>query len=194
MPQLVAQRGSRHPVNLTAHQLYETPACATQALLKHQKLPAQIWEPCAGRGAISRLLTADGHHVWASDIADYAGHDGDVFPGIDFFSTNQHPDNCQCIVTNPPFKDGDRFVRHALTLVHRVVVLMRLAAVEGSTRSDLIDGHLTMLWIGIQRLPMMHREGWKGRHASQATPFAWFVFDQKKRGRAFKAERISWRD
>ncbi len=38
--------------------LYETPQCATQALLSKERLPYHIWESACGRGAISEVLYA----------------------------------------------------------------------------------------------------------------------------------------
>jgi len=61
------------------------------------------------------------------------------------------PEGCTCIVTNPP-KLADEFIRHGLTLVEKVIVLLRLMASEVADRSDLIDRHLVRQWVGIERL------------------------------------------
>jgi hypothetical protein len=193
MPTLVAQRGARHPLIETGDQLYETPACAVEALLLHEPLPYAIWEPAAGRGAISRVLRQHCRYVFATDLVSYAGADADVIGGNNFFDFQTAPPGITCIVTNPPFKDADGFVRRGLLLVPKVVVLLRLAALEGAGRADLIDGHLARLWIGIERLPMMHRDGWAGRRISaNAAPFAWFVFERQAAD-GFVGRRISWR-
>ena len=194
MPAAINQRGARHPLIDSGDQLYETPREATLALMRALPLPKRIWEPCAGRGAISRILRGYGYEVTATELIDYPGRDVHVVTGIDFFATDSAPRGCGLIITNPPYKDADAFVRHALTLVPKVVVLLRLAALEGAGRSDLIEGHLTHLWIGIERLPMMHREGWEGpRLKGNGAPFAWFQFERKKLRPAFTARRISWR-
>jgi hypothetical protein len=196
MHDTVRQRGARHPVAETGHQLYETPGCAVRALLKIEPfLGSMIWEPAAGRGAIARELRDFGFEVIARDLIAYDGADR-VDGGHDFFQVKHAPAHCRAIVTNPPFKDADRFVRHALTLVPKVVVLQRLAALEGAGRSDLIDRHLARLYVGIERLPMMHRDGWDGpRIPDNAAPFAWFVFERDHLpGRGFHGLRISWRE
>lgn len=193
MGRIAHQRASRHPVVQTGHQLYETPACAVRALLRHEPLPYRIWEPAAGRGAISRELKRHGYKVISEDLIGYDGADHDIEGQKDFFATLKPPKECGCIVTNPPFKLADEFIEHGLELVPKVVVLLRLAALEGAGRAHLVDGHLSRLWVGIERLPMMHREGWQGpRIAGQAAPFAWFVFERKKRD-GFIGRRISWR-
>ena len=65
-----AQSGQHRHVERGAD-LYETPACATEALLRVEQLPHWIWEPAAGRGAIVNVLRDHGHAAIASDIIDY---------------------------------------------------------------------------------------------------------------------------
>ena len=190
----IQQRGARHPLVETGAQLYETPAVATQALLRHEALPPRLWEPAAGKGAISRILKKRGHTVVAEDLMAYDGADGDITPGKDFFQAERAPSRCGAIVSNPPFAWADDFVRHGLALVPKVVVLLRLAALEGVGRSDLIDRHLVRLWVGKERLPMLHREGWTGpRLNGSAVPYAWFVFERQGRLDGWEGRRISWR-
>jgi hypothetical protein len=191
------QGADRAPLRERADDLYETPACAVHALLRVEALPREIWEPCAGRGAISRILTASGRDVIAQDLVAYAGHDSGIATGIDFLMEWARPFGASCcICTNPPFKLADEFIRHGLKLGCDVVVLLRLMALEGERRSDLIDDHLVRVWAGIERLPQMHREGWEGnRQSNSGAPFAWFVFSPTPKGDAPTAfRRISWRN
>ena len=99
------------------------------------------------------------------------------------------------IVTNPPYRLADRFIRKGLGLGVPVIVLLRLMALEGAKRSDIM-AHLRHVFVGIERLPMMHREGWTGpKHETAAMPFAWFYFHPAKRsGDIFTVSRISWRE
>jgi hypothetical protein len=190
----VRQGASKHALRDRANDLYETPACAVHALLRHEKLPHTIWEPCAGRGALSRELRAYGHYVVTEDLVGYSGADAEIVFGRDFLM--ERIPRCRTIVTNPPFKLADQFIRHGLGLGCDVIVLLRLMALEGSSRSDIIDGHLTRVWAGIERLPGMHREGWEGNKLSNSSaPFAWFVFSAKKKplGTPIELRRISWR-
>jgi len=163
--------------------------------LRVEALPHHIWEPSAGRGAIMRELVAGGHQVTAADLVAYPGADAGIETPIDFLLERQAPAGCTCLVTNPPYKLADAFVRHGLTLVPRVIVLLRLMAIEGAGRSDLVDRHLRRVWAGIERLPGMHREGWTGpKMSSSGAPFAWFVFEAEDRGdAAIELRRMSWR-
>jgi hypothetical protein len=189
------QGASQHAHKDRGHDLYETPAIATQALLRVERLAPRVWEPSAGRGAIMRELLSAGHQVVASDLIAYAGADAGIETSVDFLDVQQAPAGCTDLVTNPPYKLANAFVRHGLTLVPRVIVLLRLMALEGARRSDLIDRHLVRVWAGIERLPAMHREGWDGpKLKASAAPFAWFVFEAKERGDTpIELRRMSWR-
>lgn len=173
--------------------LYETPAQATEALLRVQPLPHLVWEPAAGRKAIANILSDAGHDVVCTDLVDY-GCDG-VQHGVDFLMEYQPFFNADCIVTNPPYKNADAFVRKGLELCGTVIMLLRWAYAEGVNRSDIIDNHLSHIWLGRERLPMMNRDEWGGEKLStSAMPFAWFVFDREpKTPGKIEVQRMSWR-
>src|SRR5579863_10244249 len=93
----------------TSYELHETPACATRALLgafpafKHHR----IWEPCAGRGAILRVMKVAGIDVVASDLVGHEGRDKGIATGVDFLLTTSAPSGVKGIVTNFPFAEND---------------------------------------------------------------------------------------
>jgi hypothetical protein len=187
---LVTQ-SKRHALSERGNDLYETPPEATRALMRAEQLPHRIWEPAAGRGAIVDVLRAAGHDVIAADIADY-GVPGQA-TGRDFFLETEAPAGIDTIVTNPPYRDGAAFVRHALTLCPRVIFLLRLAFLESTSRTDILDegGKLARVYIFRNRLPMMHRDGWAGPRATNAIPFMWAVWDRDHVGLP-TIRRISW--
>jgi hypothetical protein len=178
----------RHPLAERGLDLYETPACAVEALLRVEKLPHCIWEPCAGRGAIVRVLRDAGHAVIASDIVDYGG----LHFVRDFLLEKKAPAGVEAIVTNAPFRFAQQFVEHALELVPIIITLARLAFLESARRSPILDtGKLARIHVFKQRLPMMHRDQWTGPRASSAIPFAWFCFDRNHTG-PITVDRISY--
>jgi len=171
--------------------LYETPPEAVQALVRAEKLPRVIWEPACGPGAIVRVLRACGHVVVATDLVDYRSADQDHH-GWDFLLEQGIPDGIEAIVTNPPFKNANEFVAHALELCPRVVMLLRLAFLESTRRTSILDGgQLARVHIFRNRLPMMHRAGWTGSKVTNPTPFAWFAWDRNHTGPT-ELRRISW--
>src|SRR5208282_1301816 len=108
------------------HDLYETPLCAISTLMRIESLPHRIWEPAAGRGALSRELKKAGHEVIASDLMAYEGADVDITPSVNFF--DEITIQADTVVTNPPFKDADRFIRLGLRRGVKMIVLLRLMA------------------------------------------------------------------
>ena len=160
-------------------------------MLTLEQLPVHIWEPAAGRGAIASVLREAGHRVLASDLVDYG--EPSIRPECDFLLELNPPIGIEAIVTNPPFKLADQFVRHAIKLVPRVYMLLRLAFLEGMERSDILDGPLARVWVFRNRLPRMHREGWTGPRASSTIAFAWFVFERDREPTRPELGRITWR-
>ena len=168
---------ARGPLRDRGNDLYETPECATLALLRVEQLPKRIWEPACGRGAIVRVLRAHGHEVLASDLIDYG--DPTCFYRRNFLLEHKLPKCCECILTNPPFSLAEEFVEHALELCPHVIMLLRLAFLESERRSRILDtGSLARIHVFRRRLPMMHRDSWTGPKASSAMAFAWFVWDR----------------
>ena len=189
-----AANPGRHPLIDRAGDLYETPPCAVRALLAVEQIPSgAIWEPACGPGAITRVLRAAGHEVWSTDLVDYELPDQDQ-SGIDFLMEHgSMPYYVGSILTNPPYKLADQFVRHALLLCPRVYMLLRLAFLESEGRSDIIDGGLLhRVYVFRKRLPMMHRAGWAGPRTSSAMAFAWFCWDRDNPGPT-ELKRISWK-
>lgn len=171
--------------------LYETPPVATEALLRAERIPEHIWEPACGPGAIVDVLRAAGRKVLASDLVDYGNPTH--FSRRDFLLEQKVPDNCEMIITNPPFKLAEEFVAHALDLCPRVIMLLRLAFLESDRRRPILDcGRLARVHVFRKRLPMMHRHGWEGeRNPNSGMAFAWFVWDAAHEGPT-ELRRISW--
>ncbi len=152
--------------------LYQTPPEATRALLRVENLPRHVWEPACGPGAIVNVLREAGHAVVATDLRSYGCPDSEGC--IDFLMERRAPAGVEAVITNPPYKLAGEFVQHALTLVPRVYMLLRLAFLESERRSVILDnGQLARVHIFKRRLPFMHREGWTGPQANSAIAFAW---------------------
>jgi hypothetical protein len=100
------QTGSRHPADF-----YPTHPDWTRALLAHVDLTLDVWEPACGDGAMVRVLEEAGHEVRATDIAD----------GKDFLESELRAGS---IVTNPPYRLLDGFVRHGLRQADKYLCLL----------------------------------------------------------------------
>jgi hypothetical protein len=175
-------RTMAHPQAERGNDLYNTPPCAVQALLRVESLPHIIWEPSAGRGAIAQELRSAGHTVIASDLIQYN------FPLNfvgGFLEQTQAPVGVELILTNPPYKRAvlNRYVAHALDLCPRVIMLLRLEFLTSIGRTDILENRgLARVHIFRNRLPMMHRDGWTGKKASSQDQFCWFVWERGHQG------------
>jgi len=189
----VSMGNARSSNKARKHDRYMTPPEAVEALLAAPEavaalldcvvIPYRIWEPCCGTGNIVRVLRSHGLRVVASDLVEH---------GRDFLHTKSMPPRVQAIVTNPPYRLAAQFVRHALQLgVPYVAMLLRLNFVEGVRRADVLD-KLSAMYVFANRLPPMHREGWRGKRVTSATTaYAWFVWDKAHRGPTI-IQRIRW--
>jgi tRNA G10 N-methylase Trm11 len=124
---------------------YPTPAWVTECLLSNVTLRGRVWEPCCGDGAIAKVLTAAGHEVVASDLADRGFGQG----GVDVFKTSQMPDGCRSLVTNPPYGDGGArgragkaalqmlaFTEHTVRLARQVAVSLPCWSASNGSRAS----------------------------------------------------------
>ena len=181
----------RHTLADRGDDAYMTPAVATEALLRHVRLPHRIWEPACGDGiGVLDVLRAHGHEVIGSDLVNYRRRD--CVAGRNFLSARKALRGCRAIVTNPPYKLAEEFVAHALELCPRVVMLLRLAFMESERRCGILeDRGLARILVFRRRLPMMHRRNWDGPKASSGMAFAWFVWRRGHTGPT-TIERISW--
>lgn len=167
---------------------YPTPLEGVLGLLAAEgmRIPAKVWEPACGDGAIVRPLRATGREVIASDLYDYGLEGADV--GVDFLSVEGT--TSFAIVTNPPFRVGLDFARQAIAISPYVALFFRLAFLESETRLPFFRrSPPSVVHVFSCRLPMMHRQGYEGAKIEKAAlPFAWFVWD---RARPFEG-RLSW--
>jgi hypothetical protein len=150
---------------------YPTPPEATRALLDHEKFRGRIWEPACGDGAICKILEANGYNdVLATDLIDRGYGEG----GHDFFQSELRADN---IITNPPFKLAERFVRLSLAkTTGKVAMLLKLAFLEGQARKTMFQSTpFARVYVFSKRITMW-RNG-EEKPSSSMMCFAWFIWE-----------------
>ncbi|BBK30289.1 hypothetical protein EDC65_2265 [Stella humosa] len=163
-------------VNRPRDDFYPTPPSATEALLAVEDFSGLVWEPACGDGAITRVLQARGLEVVSSDLIDRGF--GQV--GVDFLL--DYRTRADCIVTNPPFKLAEPFIRHALGRVPgKVAMFLRLAFLEGIARRRLFQGTpIARVWVFSSRVALA-RNGEAMANGGMIA-FAWFVWDPAHAG------------
>ena len=91
---------------------YPTPPEAVEALLAVEHFNSRVWEPACGAGHISKVLRSHDHKVISTDLNDF----GFGETGIDFLLESKM--RAETIITNPPYKLANQFVRHAINMIH----------------------------------------------------------------------------
>ena len=187
------RHADRHPYSARGNDLYETPEVATLALLAVEQLPPTILEAACGRGAISRVLRRAGHTVIENDIVAY----GPARTACRIFWTSRPPgpNEIDAVVTNPPSRLAQHFVRHALPWP-RVFMLLRLTFYESERRKEVPDGRrpyghpARVLFFRPPADDAPRRLGRKSR--SNSVAYAWFVWERGYTGKP-EFDRISWK-
>lgn len=136
-----------------------------------------IWEPACGDGAISKVLEKEyDQRVVSSDLVDR----GYGETGVDFLMTTKMP--APWIVTNPPYKLANDFVKHGLKLIANdrhssgMALLLRLSFLEGQKRYKEIfkDNPPRDVLVFSKRMTL-----WRGdqeRAGNGTTAYAWFIW------------------
>jgi hypothetical protein len=117
---------------------YATPEECTRALIEAEGalIPMFVWEPACGDGAIARVLEKSGRVVLSSDLVDrgYGDHGCDFLLFVKPLS--------KAIVTNPPFKLAEAFIRKSFDLGAIYVALFLKATFwHAARRSQLFNDH-----------------------------------------------------
>jgi hypothetical protein len=151
---------------------YETPAWATEELLKREKFNGIILEPCSGAGAISKVLERQ-YQVQSQDIqtAEYIYGDR----GVNFLTWDGEVDN---IVTNPPYNLSEKIIWKALEVSRKkVAVIMKLAFLESEKRYRLFTTTpFKKVYVFCKRV-QMYPHGQSGPK-SGTIAYAWYVWDK----------------
>ena len=160
---------------------FETPKVATCTMLNNINIPEDVilWECSCGHGKISKILEkVCPNQVLSTELnTDRYGVGGVDFlkDGADF-----KPQGRFWVVTNPPFKLANEFVRKAFEYgAERVIFLLRFNYLEsGKVREDILgNGHLLRVLLMKERL-QMYPYGWTGKKGSATQNHAWFIWDR----------------
>lgn len=161
---------------------FETPPEATCAALAHLNIPEDVtlWECSCGFGKISKILEKihNPERVLSTELNKNRYGIG----GVDFLTNGRSyiPQGRFWIITNPPFKYANEFVRKAFEYgAERVIFLLRFNYMEsGKVREDILGGgHLLRVFLIKERVTMFPY-GWTGKIPSAQQNHAWFIWDK----------------
>lgn len=167
------------------HDFYATDPDAVRKLLEVEKFNTNIWEPCAGQGHIGKTLEEYGYKVKATDLID-RGYGQD---GISLLDCEEKFNGD--IVTNPPYKDAQKFVEKMLDLVNdgsKVACLLKIQFLESQSRQKLFKKHPPKYVYIFSKRTNCAKNGRFDLYTSSAVCYAWFVWEK-----GFNSDpRIRW--
>lgn len=155
---------------------YATPPHVTLALLDVEEFKGEILEPACGQGHISEVLAAFGDYSVISEDLVYRGYgEGEK----DFLKTPIIY-RCDNIITNPPFKFANAFIKKALTVTrNKIALLLPLSYLAGQKRFKEIfkDNPPSRVWVFSNRVNML-RDAIAVKNNSMIN-YAWFIWDKQ---------------
>jgi hypothetical protein len=111
---------------------YATDPAVLDHLSRKYTIPNVVLEPACGEGHLSKWLEDHGHKVYSSDLMDRGYGEQQ-----NFFEMITIPEDCYCILTNPPYKHATEFVIHSLELLQhggQVVMFLKTTFLETERR------------------------------------------------------------
>ena len=144
---------------------YPTPPEVTHALMIYLKLdPCLVLEPACGDGAMSEVLKLYGHDVMSSDLRE----SGYGVGGQDFLTSDGDYD---AIITNPPFKHSEAFIRHAIPEARVVAMVLKSQYWHAKKREQLFR-EFPPAYV----LPLTWRPDFQGKGGSPTMEVHWTVW------------------
>ena len=114
---------------------YATEPRAIDALVASpvgMSLPEKVWECACGTGTLSERLEYFGYNVVSSDLVNRG-----YGQTVDFLECHSMPQDCKCIITNPPYKYALEFVKHGIELLPEgglCIMFLKTQFLEGQRR------------------------------------------------------------
>jgi hypothetical protein len=160
---------------------YKEPIEATLALLRAESFVGmRVWDPACGAGNVLCACEIEGITAVGSDIVKRSDHPL-IMVGPHNFLTGDIEPKCDAVITNPPYRDIEAFVRRALMgPARKIAVLARLAFLEGQDRGANFWRHVPLARVLVfsKRLNMPPADiPPEVKRAGGTIAFAWFVFE-----------------
>lgn len=169
-----------------SHDFYETPAWCTRLLLREHfgaaPIGRRILEPCAGNGAIIKVLRECNPSAWieAMEIRPEAREKlkqvADNVRTGDFLKTEPGYEKYDLIITNPPYSIAQKVAEHAFKIaglgksMTEVIMLLRLGFLQAQERHD-----FWQRW-PVQSLYIMSKRPSFTGGGTDNSAYAWFVW------------------
>ena len=155
---------------------YATDPKAAEWLLELEPELDNIWECACGEGYLAKVFDKAGKLLWATDLIDRGYGKTKDFLNID---TNIKYNGD--IVSNPPYKFAEQFVRKALDTVtdgHKVCMFLKLTFLESKSRKQLFEQYPPKtIWVSSSRI-LCAKNGDFDKYSSSVVAYAWYIWEK----------------
>lgn len=155
--------------------------------LKEDKfeLHNNIWEPACGEGHLSEVLTKRGYNIYSSDLINRGyGWQSDF---LKVTNTNLKLD----ILTNPPYKYAEKFVKKALEIQangYFTIMFLKIQFLEGQARKKLFEEYPPKFVYVNSKRQLCAMNGNFLKYKATAICYCWFIWEKGWKGEP----RIRW--
>ena len=161
---------------------YATDPIAAKLLLQVEDFSQRIWECACGEKHLTKVFEEAGYEVRSSDIVDRCGNE--VYDFLSIENTYWNGD----IITNPPYKYAEDFVKKALTIIptgNKVAMFLKVQFLEGKRRKQLFKVFPPkVIYVSSSRI-LCAKNGEFGRMINGgggAMAYAWYVWEKGYNG------------
>lgn len=154
--------------------------------LEKEGLQKNVWECACGQGHLAEVLKAHGYLVKSTDLVDRG------YGEIQDFLQCSGVNSCDCdIVTNPPFKYAEDFVKKGMDLItpgHKVCLFLKVQFLESKSRYYLFKNYPLKKLLVYSERQQCAKDAEFEKYTATTQCYCWFVFEK-----GFKGEpTIGW--
>ena len=177
--------GVNTEVDREADDFYSTDPNALRIFIEQLKrdgieINKKVWEPSCGQGHLSKVL-AEHCNIVKSTYLIYRGF-GSTTP-VDFLESYSQWDGD--ILTNPPFKLAEDFVRKGMELLmegNRLYLFLKIQFLEGKARHELFKQYPPK-WVYVNSSRQScYKDGDMSIKGNTTLCMCWFVFEKGWQG------------
>ena len=165
--------------NVAENDYYATEPIAMEKLCDVFKFNHYIWEPACGEGHLSKVLEARGYDVISTDLID-RGYS--KYEPMDFLQCDE-TDLREDIVTNPPYKFANEFLKKALDVIcdgYHVALFLKLTFVSSKGRKKLFQNFPPkQIYVFSERIECAKNGKFQGK---RGVDYAWFIWQKGWKG------------
>ena len=161
---------------------YATDPKAVKFLLEIEKFKGIIWECACGEGHLSKEMQRVGYEVFSTDLVN-RGYGNGIY---DFLGRENKEVLDINIITNPPFRYANEFIRKGMSIIakgYKLALFLPIRYLEGKERKQIFKQFPPKKVLVSSSRISCSRNGEFETMGGTAIGYAWFVWEQGFKGK-----------